>query len=421
MTGGEIIVSKTIFCIDIKSFYASVECVDRGLNPFLIPLVVADKERGNGSIVLAVSPALRADGVPSRLRIFELPKRDDIVFAKPRMKRYLEISAKIVSLYLDYVGEDDLHIYSVDECFLDVTHYLKFYNLTPYELAMKIKNDIYKRFSLTVTIGIGHNLLVSKLAMDIEAKQSKNMIAQWNQEDIKSKLWKVAPLSKMWGISRGYERKLNRLGIYSVGDLANYPKQRLHSLFGVKGDELSDNANGIDYSDIRNKYIPDTTSFTSGQVFFRDYHKNEMKIIIEEMLDDLLLRLLSNHLLSSSISLTISYAKPYDGGFSRQCSLPYPTCDQEIIFISLLNLFNHYIEDKPIRMISLSLGKLTNANFYQLNLFSSTDEQIKKHRLFLTIAKIKDKYGKNSILRGSSKLECSSIYNRHNLIGGHAL
>ena len=210
---------NVIFCIDFKSFYASCECIDRGLNPHSTKLVVADKERGSGTIVLAVSPYLKTFGVPSRLRVFELPKDEEIIFAKPRMSRYLEISAKAISIFLDYINKDDLHVYSVDESFLNITPYLHLYKKNPIELAEDIKQRIYKELGLDVTIGIGPNLFLAKVALDNEAKKNSNQIAYWTKEDIKTKLHNIKPLSKIWSIGSQMEKKLNSMGIYSLKDV----------------------------------------------------------------------------------------------------------------------------------------------------------------------------------------------------------
>jgi len=193
---------RNIICIDIKSFFASVECALLGLDPFEVPLVVADQSRGGGSIVLAVSPYLRKLGVPSRCRIFELPKNVNIVYQKPRMEKYLEYSTKIVEIYLRYVSDEDLYVYSIDEAFLDVTEYLNFYQKTDYELAQTILNTIMSELKLIATCGIGPNMLMAKLALDIESKKAPNYIAKWDYEDIPNKLWTVSPLSEMWGIGR---------------------------------------------------------------------------------------------------------------------------------------------------------------------------------------------------------------------------
>jgi len=248
-------IHKKIICIDLKSFYASVECALRGLNPFTTPLVVADKSRSNGSIVLAVTPYLKRRGVKSRCRVYELPNDNSIIYAKPRMKKYLEFSTKIIEIYLKYVSYEDMHIYSVDEVDLDLTSYLSFYQKTETEMAEIILKDILKTTKIPATCGIGPNKLLSKLALDLESKKSPTFIAKWDYHDVEKKLWPVTPLSKMWGIGLKMETNLNRLGIFTVGDLANYPLKKLRKYYGIMGEELYHHAHGIDMSIINEKLV----------------------------------------------------------------------------------------------------------------------------------------------------------------------
>src|SRR5690554_5282677 len=280
--------NRNILCIDLKSFYASVECVLRGLDPFKTPLVVADKSRGGGSIVLAVTPYLKSLGIPSRCRIHELPENLNIIFAKPQMQTYLEYSASVIGVYLDFISEDDLYVYSIDEAFLDLTSYLAYYKKTDIELAEKILNTITSKLGLTATCGIGPNMLMSKLSMDIEAKKNPNNIAKWNYDDIKDHLWPVTPLSKMWGIGHRMESHLNKFGLFTIGDIANYPKEKLKRRFRVLGEELWYHTHGIDLSDIKDKdkLRAKPKSFGSGQVLFRDYNETEIMTIILEMVDE---------------------------------------------------------------------------------------------------------------------------------------
>lgn len=406
-------------CIDLKSFYASVECIDRGLNPYLTPLVVADKSRGGGSIVLAVSPRLKNEGVPSRLRIYELPKRDDIVFATPRMNRYLEISSMVVSIFLDYVGEDDLHIYSVDESFLDVTNYLKYHNMDVLTLSKAIKKRIYEELELTCTIGIGSNMLLAKIAMDIESKKTKDGIAYWTKNDIKTKLWNISPLSKFWGIGSRLEKRLNKLGIYTIKELANYPKKLLIDAFGIIGGELHDHANGIDNTNIREKYTPINESLSSSQVLFEDYNPKDVPILIREMLDDLHLRMIYQRKLCSGVSLSIGYSKNIERGFHHQRKLDVTTDNVDILYENIMSIFDKYIKNHPVRMISISLNNTHHSGYYQTSLFIDQAKELKQRRLLYTIASIKEKYGKNAITRTTALLPSSTIIERHKLIGGH--
>ena len=408
-----------IAVIDMKAFYASVECVERDLNPFTTPLVVCDTSRGNGTIVLSVSPYLKAMGVPSRCRKRELPSIDGMIYATPRMSLYLKKSAEIVSIVLDFVGEDDIHVYSIDELFINLGPYLKMYNMTPYKLVKKIKDTIYEKLTLPTTAGIGDNMLLAKLALDLDAKNKPPYISQWRKADIKNKLWKVKPLSKMWGISVGYEKRLNNLGIFTVEQLATADKDMLKRELGVLGEQLWEHANGIDNTNIRIKYVPKETSLSLGQVLFRDYKIKEVETIIREMNDDLSMRLREQDKLTSVVGLAIGYSMSEDGGFSRQIGLDIPTDDTDILFNTLIKIYHKYVEDKPIRRVYLSFGKLTTNKYEQLSLFEDNEKLDKQRKLQKTIDKVKSLYGKDAISRGSSLLEESTAKERHNQIGGH--
>ena len=408
-----------IAVIDMKAFYASVECVERNLNPFTTPLVVCDTSRGNGTIVLSVSPYLKNLGVPSRCRKRELPLIDDMIYATPRMSLYLKKSAEIVSIVLDFVGEDDIHVYSIDELFINLGPYLKMYNMTPYKLVKKIKDTIYEKMSLPTTAGIADNMLLAKLALDLDAKKKPPYISQWKKADIKNKLWKVKPLSKMWGISVGYERRLNNLGIFTVEQLATADKDMLKRELGVMGEQLHDHANGIDNTNIRIKYVPKETSLSLGQVLFRDYKTKETETIIREMNDDLSMRLREQDKLTSVVGLAIGYSMAEDGGFSRQIGLDIPTDDTDILFNTLIKIYRTYVQDKPIRRVYLSFGKLSNNKLVQLSLFDDNEKLEKQRKLQKTLDKVKSLYGKDAVSRGSSLLEESTAKERHNQIGGH--
>lgn len=413
--------NKNIACIDLKSFYATVECVIRGLDPFTTPLVVADSGRGGGSIVLAVSPYLKTKGIPSRCRIFEIPKGLDIIFAKPRMKTYLEFSTKVVETYLEFISDEDLYVYSIDECFLDLTPYIKLYKKTDYEIVKDILSRITSKLGLYATAGVGPNMLMAKLAMDIDAKKSPEFIAKWNYSDIPTKLWDVYPLSKMWSIGHRMEKNLNSLGLYKVGDIANYDKLKLKKIFGVLGLELWYHTNGIDMSQIadKGKLRTNHKSFGNSQVLFRDYPANEALTIILEMVDEATRRLRLSRKLAKTISLGIGYSKNYGGGFSRQISLEQPTHNESIIYKNCLVLFDQFYEGLPIRTISVSLTNLTESTNYQFSIFEDPDYLEKEYSLQSTIDKIKYKHGKNAVNRASSELGHSTIKDRNKQIGGH--
>jgi DNA polymerase V len=408
---------QQIAVIDLKSFYAVVECVERGLDPYQTPLVVADKSRGSGTIILAVTPYLRQQGIPSRLRVFELPKRNDIIFATPRMSLYLEKSAQVMSTLLDFVGEDDLHIYSVDEAFLNLGPYFELYQLSAHDLMKRIKDTIYDRLKLLATVGIGDNPFLAKSALDLAAKKAPNGIAEWHPVDLPTTFWPL-PVGEMWGIASRMEKRLHQIGIMTIGDLAQYPEYKLRALFGIMGSQLSQHANGIDHSNIREKYIPDEPGISMGQVLYRDYTKEEIPVVIREMCDDLTLRLRLQGQLSSLVHLSIGYSASL-GGFSHQMSLIRSTDDDDVLYEALMTLFTKYAESKPIRNVTFAFRKLVPLKQEQLDLFTDVETTDKKRRLQFTLAKIKERYGHNAILRTSALLKSSTTRDRHTLIGGH--
>ena len=410
-----------ILSIDLKSFFASCECVARGLDPFSTPLVVANPSQGGGAITLAVTPYLKKQGVPSRGRIFEIPKNIKYQIVPPRMNYYVAMSKKVISIYLQFVAKEDLHVYSIDECFLDVTHYLKLYKKTDYEIAEEILREITKQTGLTATCGIGPNRLLAKIAMDTEAKKYKNGIAKWTEDDIKNKLWKITPLSKMWSIGPRMEKRLNAMGIYSVGDLALTNKNILKSKFGIMGEELWLHANGIDNSVIAKlDKTPKDKSYSNSQVLFKDYNGNNVRIIIEEMVDTVIRRVRLANKQTQIVGLAIGYSKTSGGGFYRTLKLENPTQDTKIVLDTCLMLFDRYYTNKPIRKVGVSLGGLVDKTNRQLNLFTDYVEEEKEEKKNKAIDEITHKYGKNSILRASSLLSDSTIKERNKKRGGHS-
>ena len=410
-----------ILSIDLKSFFASCECVARGLDPFSTPLVVANPSQGGGAITLAVTPYLKKQGVPSRGRIFEIPKNIKYQIVPPRMNYYVAMSKKVISIYLQFVAKEDLHVYSIDECFLDVTHYLKLYKKTDYEIAEEILREITKQTGLTATCGIGPNILLAKIAMDTEAKKYKNGIAKWTEDDIKNKLWKITPLSKMWSIGPRMEKRLNAMGIYSVGDLALTNKNILKSKFGIMGEELWLHANGIDNSVIAKlDKTPKDKSYSNSQVLFKDYNGNNVRIIIEEMVDTVIRRVRLANKQTQIVGLAIGYSKTSGGGFYRTLKLENPTQDTKIVLDTCLMLFDRYYTNKPIRKVGVSLGGLVDKTNRQLNLFTDYVEEEKEEKKNKAIDEITHKYGKNSILRASSLLSDSTIKERNKKRGGHS-
>ena len=416
----QVYLHRNFLCIDLKSFFASAECLDRGLNPFTTPLVVANPTQGNGAITLAVTPYLKTLGVKSRGRLYEIPKSIKYMIAKPRMSLYLAKSREVVEVYLKYVSLEDLHIYSIDECFLDVTNYLKMYEKSDYELALDILEDVQKSTGLTATCGIGPNMLLAKLSMDIEAKHNKDFIAKWTYDDIPTKLWPIHPLSKVWGIGPRMEVNLNRLGIYSMYDLAHYDRNKLKEKFGVIGTELWNHANGIDLSLIGDMEKTKDKSYSHSQVLFKDYNGNNIKIIIREMVEVVTMRLHKNHVTSSLIGLGIGYSKDVGGSFYHQIKLDQPTDIESVILSNALMIFDKYYEGLPIRKVTISCGRLQEKSGVQLNIFDNIEKIKEQEQIDEAILEIKDKYGKNALLKASSLLDDSTIHERNKKIGGHS-
>lgn len=412
---------RHILSIDLKSFFASCECVMRKLDPFRVPLVVANPNQGEGAITLAVTPFLKKQGVKSRGRLYEIPKHIPYTIVPPRMSAYIKFSEEVISVYLDYIAKEDLHVYSIDECFLDVTNYLHLYKKSDYELAEEILKEITKRTGLTATCGIGPNILLAKIAMDTEAKLYKNGIAKWTYEDVPTKLWKISPLHNMWGIGPRMERRLNALGLHSVGDLAHYDKNILKDTFGVMGEELWNHANGIDLSVISDMKVPaKEKSYSNSQVLFKDYYGENVKIIIQEMVSVVTKRLRENHMHSSSIGLAIGYSKSVGGGFYHMMKLDTPT-DSEKIFLEIcFLLFDKYYQNQPIRKVGVSALKLSKKDSVQLNLFSTMEEIDREQKKNTILDEITNKFGKNSLLKASALLPDSTIMERNKKIGGHS-
>ncbi len=411
---------RHILCIDLKSFFASVECIDRGLNPFEVPLVVANPKQGKGAITLAVTPYLKQMGIKGRTRLYEIPKTISYQIVPPRMRLYLQKSKEVISIYLDFIAEEDLHVYSIDECFLDVTNYLWMYQKTDEELALTILKTIEEKTGLTATCGIGPNLFLAKVAMDVEAKKYKNGIAKWTMEDVPKKLWKITPLSKMWGIGPRMERNLNGMGIYSIGDLAYYDVSKLQKKYGVMGVELWRHANGLDESRIQDFRIPPKEkSISHSQVLFKDYYATNGKLILTEMVDVICRRLREQHLEGSVIGFGIGYSKNVGGGFYHSMKLDRATDDSHIILNACESLFDRYYEEQPIRKVTISVGHLSKKESLQLTLFEDFSAVQKQNQYHTAVDEIHHKFGKNSLLVASSLLPDSTIVERNQKIGGH--
>lgn len=409
---------RNILCIDLKSFFASVECVERNLDPFTTPLIVADPSRKGGAITLAVTPYMKTLGVPSRGRVFEIPKNIKYITAPPRMSLYVKKSKEVINCFLDFVSKEDMHVYSIDEAFLDVTDYLKLYKMDDVTLAKTIMARIKEKTGLTSTCGIGPNLLLAKVALDIESKHSPDFIAKWTYEDVKTKLWNITPLDEMWGIGSKTMKKLNDLGIYKVGDINKYSKDFYKKRFGVLGEELYLHANGIDNSNIKDdKYEIKNKSYGLSQILYKDYTPEEAILIIKEMCETICKRLRNNKKVCGVVGFGIGYSRNVGGGFYHSKKLSESTDNENVIFNVCKSIYDSCIEEEPIRKVSISLGKITDNNYVQLNLFEEVNETI--NEIPIVVDEINKKFGDNAILKASSLLNYSTIKMRNKKMGGH--
>ena len=502
---------KTYIAIDLKSFYASVECRERSRDPLTTNLVVADPSRTEKTICLAVSPSLKKYGLSGRARLFEVIQKVnaannirklkapnhvfsgssddstelqknpslkiDYIIAPPRMARYMEYSTKIYNIYLKYIAPEDIHIYSIDEVFIDVTHYLSTYNMTARELAMTMIQDILDTTGITATAGIGTNMYLCKIAMDIVAKHiepDKNgvRIAELDEMSYRRLLWNHRPITDFWRVGRGYSKKLEKIGLYTMGDIARcsigkptdyYNEELLYKLFGINAELLIDHAWGYEpctMEDVKT-YKPETNSISSGQVLHCPYEFDKARLVVKEMTDLMVLDLVDKGLVTNQIVLTIGYdienitdknrSQNYKGTVTTNyygkkvpkpahgtTNLPKQTSSTTLITNAVMELYDKIVNKKLlIRRINIVANKLVdehsvkNANKYeQLDLFTDYEilkkqrekenaESEREKRMQNTILDIKKKFGKNAILKGMNLQEGATAKDRNNQIGGH--
>lgn len=409
---------RTYLCIDLKSFFASVECVERGLDSMKTNLVVADPTRGGGSICLAVSPHMKELGIKNRCRVFEIPEEIDYITATPKMKKYIEYSANIYALYLKYVASEDIHVYSIDEVFMDVTHYLKLYKKSPEELAITIMEDIYNTYGIRATAGIGSNLYLAKIALDILAKHSSNFIGTLDEETYKEKLWFHEPLSDFWGIGRGIEERLKKLNINNMYELSIHEELELFKEFGINARLLIDHSKGIEPTTIEEikNYKPKSKSISNSQILYTDYNKDDAKKVLIEMLDIIYLELTRIEKLTTCISFFVGYSKDIVRPLSLSKRIEATDSFQVLLKILINEYDKNVLNNCKIRKLGIGLSGLRDNKATQLNLFENNHNE---EKLGNTINNIKSKYGKNHIIRGVSLTNKATAIKRNKLIGGH--
>ncbi len=416
---------KAYIIIDMKSFYASCECVARGLPAMTTDLVVADPERGKGTICLAVSQSLKAKGVRNRCRVHEIPACFKYIVAPPRMQMYINYAAEIYGIFLDYFCRDDIFVYSIDESFIDVTPYLKLYRKTPRSIAAFMLKEIDNRLGLPATCGIGTNLYLAKIALDLTAKHAPNGIGELTEETFKETLWHHRPLTDFWRIGPGTQRTLNNMGIFDMAGIAACPFPRLRKKFGIDACILYDHAYGREPTTIAKikAYKPKTKSVSNGQVLLRDYSYTEALTILKEMADQLALELVEREVITESVTMYIGYSMrpsiviPASGGTVR---FPEPTSSSLAITKALVTLYHETVyRDFAIRRVMLSANHVLPSAKRQLSLFAPVIDDEREHRRQEVILKIKKRFGKNSILKGINLLAEGTTIQRNQQIGGH--
>ena len=468
-------VQRTYIAIDLKSFYASVECVDRGLDPLTTNLVVADESRTDKTICLAVTPSLKALGIPGRARLFEVKQKArgiDFIIAPPRMAHYIEVSSKVYSVYLKYIAPEDIHVYSIDEVFMDVTNYLATYKMTAHQLAMTMIRDVLSQTGITATAGIGTNMYLCKVAMDIVAKRipaDKDgvRIAELDEQTYRRELWDYRPLTKFWRVGRGIANKLALYGIDTMGKLARLSVNNedfLYKLFGVNAELLIDHAWGWEPCTIEavKAYRPETNSFSSGQVLQEPYTFKKARVVIQEMAEGMAIDLVSKRMVTDQLVLTVGYdaeclTRPeirdkYHGEITTNyygkavpkhahgtSNFDKPTSSSRLIMEAAAALFDQLVNpDLLIRRLNLCVNHVVPestvaqqpAQPQQLDLFTDYEviekqrqqEQArldKERRLQEAQLRIKNRFGKNAILRGLNYEEGATAKDRNKQIGGH--
>ena len=415
--------NKQYLCIDLKSFYASVECVERGLDPMTTNLVVADPERTNKTICLAITPSMKALGIHNRCRIFEIPEHVKFIVAPPRMQLYINYAAEIYSIYLKYISKDDIHVYSIDEAFMDVTDYLSLYNMTARELGQKILQDIYSTLGIRATCGIGTNLYLTKIALDITAKHSPDFIGELDEEKYVNTLWNHTPLTDFWRVGAGTAKKLASYGIFTMKDIAHTDEDFLYNLFGVDAELLIDHAYGHEPVTIANikAYTSSSRSITSGQVLMCDYNFEDGELIVKEMTDLMCLDLVSENLVTKSITLHIGFSnqlhmKPAHGTVSLDTE---SNADMEII-PAVSKLYQQIVNSNyPIRRVNISFNNVVDEAFKQYSFFTDSEALEKNNKMQKAVIELKQKFGKNAVLKGMNLQEKATTMERNHQIGGH--
>ena len=418
---------RSYLCIDLKSFYASCECVERGLDPMTTDLVVADPERSDRTICLAVSPSLKAKGVRNRCRVFQIPQGMDYIMAPPRMALYIRYSARIYQTMLRFVSEDDIHVYSIDEAFLDVTGYLGFHKCSARQLGKRIRQAILQDTGIPATCGLGSNLYLAKVALDITAKHSPDFFGILDEQSYQATMWNHRPITDFWRVGPGAARRLKKLGLETMGQVALYANpERLYKELGIDAEILIDHAWGkepVTIADIK-AYRRRSHSLTNGQVLPCGYTPAEARIIVTEMLDQSCLDLVAKGLVASSVSLAVHCSVGewgqalFDGATVR---FGAPTNARSIVLPRVLAAYDRMAcSDAKIHRVMITCNDVQEESRVQQSLFEGCDPGLERERQRQeAILDVKRRFGKNSLVRGTDLMPKATQMERNLQIGGH--
>lgn len=409
--------NRDILCIDLKSFYASVSCILNGLDPMKTKLAVVGDTKRQGSVVLAATPPLKELGIKTGSRLFEIPQRKDIYITNPKMRTYMDISTKISKTIMRYSAPEDFWQYSIDECFCDVTNSYHLFASTPFELARLIQDDIYKLTGVKSTVGIGSNLLLAKVSMDIEAKHTKHGIAEWRYQDVPTKLWAIDNLTDFWGINKKTAAKLNKRGIFTIKDLACYHYPYLKRDFGIIGIDLHLHANGIDESVISKPYKTKKKGLGKSQILLRDYRLDEIKTVLIEHVDEVFYRTRLQNKFPTTISVALGYAG--GSGIKKQFTDKNGYQTAAKVIEKLWQYIKSEADHSALyRTISINFTNFNDSHVKQLELFK-TDKEVKEEIIDESLDRVKLKYGQNITMRAISLKQSSTLSKQKTLIAGH--
>lgn len=411
---------RYILCIDVKSFFASVEATRRGLDPLEAYIAVISDFKRPGAIVLASSPKMKqVFDIRTGNRKFEIPNDPRIMMVEPSMALYIQINRQIHRIFQDYAADEDILTYSIDESFVDVTATAHLFG-TPWDIAEKIKQRIQDEVGLPVTIGIGDNPLLAKLALDNRAKHKKSQIAYWSYRDIPYTVWQIKKLTDFWGISYGYAKRFHAMGIETIYDLAHADPKEMEKRFGILGLQHYYHANGVDYSIISERVPVKSKGFSKGQVLFRDYvNEKEIQIVISEMVEAVAKRLRTHDFVSRTIHIYVGFSDKEIGfGFAKSKKLSRPSQGSDVLVKAFLKLFKTNWRGEAVRTIHVSCNDLMDRHYEQLDLWHLGDKTAPE-RLDETLDKIRDKFGSTAVIKGYNLEGGSTLFERENQVGGH--